>query len=93
MLITHRHHDHADYSLAKRLAGQGKTVIGPAQLKQIWKDFADKLSVPTYGKVQKGGNLGICASRRPGASGTPKQHEVSGIRQGTSQRSILDWRS
>lgn len=28
-LITHRHHDHADPSLARRLVEQRKTVIGP----------------------------------------------------------------
>jgi len=52
---THRHHDHSDYSLAKRLAAQGKTVIGPAQLKLLWKDFTDKITVPEFGKVQRFG--------------------------------------
>jgi hypothetical protein len=54
-ISTHRHHDHSDYSLARRLVAQGKTVIAPAQLKLIWKDFADKITVPDYGKVQKFG--------------------------------------
>ncbi|NJN05689.1 MAG: hypothetical protein HC814_03910, partial [Rhodobacteraceae bacterium] len=54
-LSTHRHHDHSDYSLAKRLVAQGKTVIGPAQMKLTWKDLADKLTVPEYGTVQKFG--------------------------------------
>lgn len=58
-IITHRHHDHSDYSLAKRMTAAGKPVICPAQLKVIWKDFADKLIVPDYGKVQKFGPLEI----------------------------------
>ncbi len=58
-IITHRHHDHADYSLAKRMTAADKPVICPAQLKTIWKDFADQLVVPDYGKVQKFGPLEI----------------------------------
>jgi L-ascorbate metabolism protein UlaG (beta-lactamase superfamily) len=58
-IITHRHHDHSDYSLAKRMTAAGKPVICPAQLKTIWKDFADKLIVPDYGKPQKFGPLEI----------------------------------
>jgi L-ascorbate metabolism protein UlaG (beta-lactamase superfamily) len=58
-IITHRHHDHSDYSLAKRMTAAGKPVICPAQLKVIWKDFADKLIVPDYGKVQRFGPLEI----------------------------------
>jgi len=52
-LITHRHHDHADYSLSKRLLERGKTVVAPAQLGKIWKDLAGRITVPDYGKVQK----------------------------------------
>jgi L-ascorbate metabolism protein UlaG (beta-lactamase superfamily) len=52
---THRHHDHSDYSLAKRLVAQGKTVIGPAQIKKSWKDFAGKITVPQYGTAQRFG--------------------------------------
>jgi L-ascorbate metabolism protein UlaG (beta-lactamase superfamily) len=59
VVITHRHHDHADYSLASRLARQGKTVIGPEQLKQIWKGFAGAITVPSYGNVQSFGQLEI----------------------------------
>ncbi len=59
VLITHRHHDHADYSLARRLARQGKPVIGPGQLKQLWKGFADRITVPSYGNAQRFGQLEI----------------------------------
>lgn len=58
-IITHRHHDHSDYSLAKRMIAQGKPVICPAQLKLIWKDLADKVTVPEYGKPQKFGPVEI----------------------------------
>ena len=58
-LITHRHHDHSDYSLAKRLAARGGSVVGPAQLKQTWPDLADKLTVPDYGQSQKFGPVEI----------------------------------
>jgi len=54
-LITHRHHDHADYSLAKRMAAQGKTIVGPVQLKKSWKDLAAAITVPEYGHVQRFG--------------------------------------
>lgn len=52
-LITHRHHDHADYSLSKRLFDRGKTVVAPAQLGKLWKDLAGRLTVPDYGRAQK----------------------------------------
>jgi hypothetical protein len=52
-LITHRHHDHADYSLSKRLIAQGKSVVGPAQLKTLWKDLAEKITVPDFTKPQR----------------------------------------
>jgi L-ascorbate metabolism protein UlaG (beta-lactamase superfamily) len=58
-LITHRHHDHADYSLARRMVAQGKPVIGPAQLKAQWRALADGLTVPTYGSAQKFGSVEI----------------------------------
>jgi L-ascorbate metabolism protein UlaG (beta-lactamase superfamily) len=54
-LITHRHHDHADFSLARRLIEQGKRVVGPAQLKTQWKTLAAGLTVPNYGSVQRFG--------------------------------------
>lgn len=56
-ITTHRHHDHADYSLARRLVAQGKPVIGPAQLKTLWKDLASGITVPEYGKAQRIGPL------------------------------------
>lgn len=52
-LITHRHHDHADYSLSKRLLARGKTVVGPAQLKTLWPDLAPQLTVPDYTQPQR----------------------------------------
>lgn len=58
-LITHRHHDHSDYSLSKRMLEAGKKVIGPAQLKALWPDLAGKLTVPDYGKAQKFGPVQI----------------------------------
>ncbi len=32
-LITHRHHDHSDYSLSRRLLARGGSVVVPAQFK------------------------------------------------------------
>lgn len=58
-ISTHRHHDHSDYSLAKRMLAAGKTVIVPAQLKTIWKDLAADLTVPQYDTVQRFGPLEI----------------------------------
>jgi L-ascorbate metabolism protein UlaG (beta-lactamase superfamily) len=57
-LITHRHHDHADDSLAKRLVEMGKPVVGPAQLAQQWPDLAHGLTVPSYDQVQR---IGPCS--------------------------------
>lgn len=54
-LITHRHHDHADYSLARRLIAVGKTVIGPAQLKTQWPKLAHGITVPEYETAQQFG--------------------------------------
>ena len=54
-LITHRHHDHADYSLARRLVACGKPVVGPRQLKELWKDLADGITVPESGRTQRVG--------------------------------------
>jgi len=54
-LITHRHHDHADFSLARRLVAAGKPVIGPAQLKTHWPDLAHGLTVPDYETVERFG--------------------------------------
>jgi L-ascorbate metabolism protein UlaG (beta-lactamase superfamily) len=54
-LITHRHHDHADFSLAKRLVAAGKPVIGPAQLKRQWPGLAHGITVPQYNTAQRFG--------------------------------------
>lgn len=54
-LITHRHHDHADFSLARRLVTAGKPVIGPAQLKTHWPELAHGIIVPEYDTVQRFG--------------------------------------
>ena len=55
LLITHCHHDHADYSLAKRLVAQGKPVFGPADLKTYWPELAKGITVPEYDKVEQAG--------------------------------------
>lgn len=54
-LITHRHHDHADFSLARRLVAAGKPVIGPAQLKTHWPDLASGITVPEYETIERFG--------------------------------------
>ena len=54
-LITHRHHDHADFSLAKRLIAAGKPVIGPAQLKRQWPGLAHGITGPQYNTTQRFG--------------------------------------
>lgn len=51
--ITHRHHDHADYSLSRRLLERGRPVVGPAQLKTLWKDLAPRLTVPDFTRPQR----------------------------------------
>lgn len=56
-LITQRGPNHADYSLAKRMVAAGKRVVGPAELKTIWPDLADGITVPDYEKVM---SLGPC---------------------------------
>ncbi len=75
-LMTHRHHDHADYSLSRHLLEAGKTVIGPAQLKTHWKTLATRLTVPAYGTVQRFGPVDIltmlgsqCATNETRADG------------------------
>ena len=60
-LITHRHHDHADFSLARRLVAAGKPVVGPAQLKTHWPSLARGLTVPEYDTVQRFGPCEILA--------------------------------
>ena len=54
-VITHRHHDHADFSLAKRLIVAGKPVIGPAQLKKLWPGLTEGITVPDYDTKQRFG--------------------------------------
>ncbi|HET6428283.1 MAG TPA: hypothetical protein VFJ30_07735 [Phycisphaerae bacterium] len=58
-LITHRHFDHGDFSLSKRLIDAGKPVIGPAQLKEKWAKVLPGITVPDYGKVQRLGPVEI----------------------------------
>jgi L-ascorbate metabolism protein UlaG (beta-lactamase superfamily) len=58
-LITHRHHDHADYSLARRLVAQGKPILGPEQLRTQWRSLAEGVTVPAYGSVQQFGPVEI----------------------------------
>lgn len=45
--ISHLHGDHLSYVLIDKMTAQGKPVIGPAQMKAMWKEegapFADKL--------------------------------------------------
>lgn len=62
-LITHRHHDHADYSLSRRLLAQGKAVVGPAQLRKLWKDLAPRLTVPDFTRPQRIGPVEFLAFR------------------------------
>jgi hypothetical protein len=78
-LITHRHHDHSDYSLSKRLIEQGKAVVGPAQLKALWKDLAPGITVPAYSTAQKLGPVEIftmlgsqCSRNEPSGTGTER---------------------
>jgi L-ascorbate metabolism protein UlaG (beta-lactamase superfamily) len=80
MIVTHRHHDHADYSLARRLVEQGKPVIGPAQLKEAWKDLAHGITVPVYGTAQTIGPVRIVtmlgaqfSTSRPTGNGTERE--------------------
>ncbi len=75
-VITHRHHDHADYSLSRRLVARGKPVVGPRQLKVLWQDLADGITVPEYGSGQRVGPAEIYtllgrqyAQSIPGADG------------------------
>jgi hypothetical protein len=75
-LITHRHHDHADFSLARRLVAAGRPVIGPAQLKTHWPELVQGVTVPEYDTVQRFGPCEILtqfgyqyAARRTGPDG------------------------
>ena len=75
-LITHRHHDHADFSLAKRLIATGKPVIGPAQLTRQWPGLAHGITVPKYDTAQRFGPCEMrtqfgyqCATSRMGPDG------------------------
>ena len=75
-LITHRHHDHADYSLSRQLVAQRKAVVGPGQLKELWPDLASGITVPDYDQEQRVGPVEIFTMRgrqysrnAPGADG------------------------
>lgn len=57
LLITHNHHDHADYSLSHRMVKMGKKVVGPKQLKEYWPEIASGITVPTYNTTQKIGQV------------------------------------
>lgn len=62
-VITHWHHDHADYSLANRLRKKGKIVIATAQNSRYWLDKIQGITVPDYDKVQKFGCVEILAQK------------------------------
>lgn len=62
-IITHRHHDHADFSLASRLRMMGKTVIATAQNREYWADKIQGITIPEYDKVQKYGFVEILAQK------------------------------
>jgi hypothetical protein len=87
-LITHRHHDHADYSLSKRLIGQGKSVVGPAQLKTMWKDLVAKIVVPDFTKPQRIGPAEFVAF--PGAQYSRNGADASGLRVGIPNAAVPD---
>jgi len=84
-LITHRHHDHSDYSLSKRLAARGKPVVGPAQLKTLWKDLADKIAVPTYETAQRLGPVEFYTMR--GSQCSKSEQSADGKRLGVPNTS------
>jgi L-ascorbate metabolism protein UlaG (beta-lactamase superfamily) len=82
--ITHRHHDHSDYSLSKRLLERGKPVVGPAQLRTLWKDLGDRLRVPDYGRVQKIGPAEVTALL--GMQYSRNRKDEAGLRWGEPSR-------
>ena len=57
MLITHRHFDHCDFSLAKLLIAQGKPVVAPPQVRDGWKDLlgAPGITAPNFDREQRVG--------------------------------------
>jgi len=79
-IITHRHHDHADYSLSRRLVAQGKPVIGPPQLRELWQDLADGITVPDHGRVQQIGPAEIYTM--PGYQFAQSRVDALGEREG-----------
>jgi len=87
-LITHRHHDHADYSLSKRLVAQGKPVVGPSQLKTLWKDLADKITVPTYEAARRLGPVEFYTMR--GSQCSKSEQGADGQRRGVPNASNPD---
>lgn len=90
-LITHRHHDHSDYSLARRLLAAGKTVIVPAQLKTHWKGLADRLTVPEYGTVQQFGPVEILTML--GSQYSRNERRANGQRYGVPHATSPDYDS
>jgi L-ascorbate metabolism protein UlaG (beta-lactamase superfamily) len=83
-LITHRHHDHADYSLSQRLKARDKPVVGPAQLMSLWKDLARGIQVPNYGQVEHVGPVEVYAML--GRQCAKSQIDPSGQRVGLPNR-------
>lgn len=58
-LITHRHFDHCDYSLAYRMRELGKTVIAPEQVKAFWQNKISGIVVPEYNTIENFGCVDI----------------------------------
>lgn len=52
-LITHRHFDHSDFSLAYRMRKMGKIVVATQQLQDQWARDIRGITVPKYGSFQK----------------------------------------
>jgi hypothetical protein len=75
-LITHRHHDHCDYSLSKLLLERGKVVLAPRQVKTRWQTLLPGITVPDFGHIQRFGPLEVLTKlgyqysiNRPGKDG------------------------
>ncbi len=58
-LITHRHFDHTDYSLARRMSKMGKKIVAPRQLMTQWNATIPGIIVPEYDSIQKIGFIEI----------------------------------
>lgn len=62
-IITHQHHDHADFSLASRLRKMNKIVIATEQNKKYWENEINGIIVPDYDKIQDFGVVQILAQK------------------------------